>query len=230
MRASGCLMAGALLTSAALTLTGCAHTVSGAATVNPAQPVTALRPDDTGQLLITAAQVSQIVGSRLQVDADRARPVTGHSIVPACSALDTVGMAAFVGEDWSGFRVLLFTDGDRHDRVVGQAVAVYPDAAAAATAFTTGTSDVPACDGQRALGTGSDAAWRFSVQEDNADTVRWTKQQLGIPLTWICHGESRLRNNAVLQAMACQGDDDGTVLVTALTDRMSAGVWELSGR
>ena len=211
-------------------LTGCAHTVTGAAVWDSAQPVTPLRPDDTGQVLVTGAQVSDIVGSRLQLDADQARPVRGASAIPACSALDSVGMAAFVGDGWSGFRVLLFTDGDRHDRVVAQAVAVYPDATAAGTAFKAATSDVRACDGQQALSTGSDAAWRFGVRDDDTDTVRWTKQQLAIPLTWMCHGEARLRNNAVLQAMACQGDDGGRTVVTSLTDRMSASVWELSGR
>ncbi|MBU3706915.1 MAG: sensor domain-containing protein [Mycobacterium sp.] len=223
-------MRAALLATTAALLAGCAHTVNGAAVGSPAQPVTPLRADDTGQVLIPAAQVSDIVGSRLQIDADRTRPVTGSSAVPACSALDSVGMAAFVGDGWSGFRVLLFTDGDRHDRVVSQAVAVYPDAALAATAFTSGTSGVPLCDGQRAVSTGSDAAWKFAVQDGNTDTVRWTKQQLAIPLTWVCHGEARLRNNAVLQAMACQGDDGGRTVVTTLTDRMSASVWELSGR
>lgn len=223
-------MRAALLATTAALLAGCAHTVGGAAVGNPAQPVTPLRPGDTGQVLIPAAAVSDIVGSALQVDADQVRPLAGSSAVPACSALDSVGMAAFVGEGWSGFRVLLFTDADRHDRVVSQAVAVYPDAALAATAFQAGTSGVRLCDGQRALGTGSDAAWKFAVQDGTTDTVRWTKQQLSIPLTWVCHGEARLRNNAVLQAMACQGDDGGQRVVTTLTDRMSASVWELSGR
>ncbi len=227
MRVSAVLWA-----TTAVTLAGCAHSVSGAALFNPAEPVTPLRIGDAGQVLVGVGQVSDIVGSRLQVDADRAGPVSGTSAAPACSALDSVGMAAFVGDDWSGIRVLLLTDGDRHDRVVGEAVAVYPDADAAAAAFSAGTADAQACDGQRALSTGSEAAWKFSVAHTggNPDAVRWTKHQLAIPMTWICHGEARLRNNAVLQAMACQGDDGGRTITTALTDRMSASVWELSGR
>jgi hypothetical protein len=214
----------------AAVVAGCAHTVAGAAVFNPAEPIAPLRAGDTGQVLLSVSQVSDIVGSRLQTDADRTRPVTGSSAAPACSALDAVGMSAFVGDGWSGIRVLLFTDGDRHDRVVSEAVAVYPDAGSAADAFSAGTAGIRACDGQRALSTGSEAAWKFSVGADNADTVRWSKQQIAIPMTWICHGEARLRNNAVLQAMACQGDDGGRTVVTTLTDRMSASVWELSGR
>ena len=214
----------------AAVVAGCAHTVAGAAVFNPAEPIAPLRAGDTGQVLLSVSQVSDIVGSRLQTDADRTRPVTGSSAAPACSALDAVGMSAFVGDGWSGIRVLLFTDGDRHDRVVSEAVAVYPDAEAAAAAFSAGTSGVQACDGQRALSTGSEAAWKFTVGVDSSDTVRWTKQQIAIPMTWICHGEARLRNNAVLQAMACQDDDGGQSVVTTLTDRMSSSVWELSGR
>ncbi len=216
--------------AAALMLAGCAHTVAGVAVWNPAQSLQPLRADDTDQILIGPAQLRDIAGVKLQVDADQVRPIAGSSAVPACSALDAAGMAAFLGDSWSGFHTLLYTDGDQHDHAIAEAVAIYPDARSAAAAFASGSKDAKACDGQRALSTGGDAAWKFSVPEINADTVRWTKQQIGIPITWVCHGESRLRNNAVVQAMACQGDDGGQVTVTTMTDRMSASVWELSGR
>jgi hypothetical protein len=223
------LLATAELTLA-VTLAGCALTVSGAPVLNRADPVTGLRPGDADQVLLGAAEVGDVVGVNLQVDADRSRPISGSSAVPACSALDAVGMSAFVGEYWSQFHVLLFTDGDLNEQVVSEAVAVYPDAAVAASAFAKGTSDAKSCDGQRALGAGGDAAWSFTVPVVDADAVRWRKQQIGIPLTWVCHGEARLRNNAVLQVMACRGDDSGRVTVTTLADRMSASVWELSER
>lgn len=229
MRRHAALLATPVVTLAAA-LAGCAHTVSGSAAFNPAHAVVGLRPGDADQVLIGPSAVSDIVGAKLQVDADRTRPITGSSAVPACSALDAVGMAAFVGDSWVRIHVLLFTDGDRHEHVVAEAVAVYPDASAAASAFSAGTRDALACDGQRALGTGGDAAWSFTVPDVAADVVRWRKQQIGIPLTWLCHGEARLRNNAVLQAMACGGDDAGRVTVTTLADRMSASVWELSDR
>ncbi|MDA2992158.1 MAG: sensor domain-containing protein [Actinomycetota bacterium] len=223
----------AILTAAltlAVTVTGCAHTVSGAAVRNQGDQPGGLRPGDADQVLLGAGEVGDVVGATLALDADRSRPIAGSSAVPACSALDAVGMSAFVGDDWSQFHVLLFTDGDRHEQVVSEAVAVYPDAAVAASAFAHGTRDVKSCDGQRAVGAGGDAAWSFSVPLVDADVVRWRKQQIGIPLTWVCHGEARLRNNAVLQVMACRGDDSGRVAVTTLADRMSASVWELSDR
>ena len=223
------LLAG-VIASTAVVLAGCAHTIAGAAVWNPAQSLQPLRPDDTDQILISPSQLRDITGVNLQNDADQSRPITGSSAVPACSALDAVGMQAFVGDQWSGFHLLLFTDGDKHDHVVAEAVTVYPDAHSAATAFAVGAKDAKACDGQRAMGTGGDAGWKFSAPEVNADTVRWNKQQIGITIPWVCFGEARLRNNAVVQAMACQGDNDGQVTVTTMTDRMSATVWELSGR
>jgi hypothetical protein len=219
----------ALIASTALALAGCAHTVSGSARWDRAMSTAGLRVADADHVLLGPAEIGDVVGVTLQVDADRSRPIVGTSAVPACSALDAVGMSAFMGDSWSKFHVLLFTDGDTHEHVVAEAVAVYPDTGAAATAFTMGTRNAKACDGQRALGTGGDAAWNFSVPAIDADTVRWRKQQIGIPLTWVCHGEARLRNNAVLQAMSCRADDEGRVTVTAITDRMSAAVWELSG-
>lgn len=222
----------ALLATSAVTLTvgGCAHTVPGAAVFNPAQTVTGLLPTDADQVLPGAAEVSDIVGTKLQVDADRFRPIIGSSAAPACSPLDAVGMSAFVGDTWAKFHVLLFTDGDRHQQVVAEAVAVYPDVSAAGAVFAAATGAARACDGQRALGTGGDAAWSFTVPAVDADAVRWRKQQIGIPLNWVCHGEARLRNNAVLQVMACRGDDSGRTTATRLADRMSAAVWELSDR
>jgi len=218
-----------LLASTAVVLAGCTYTVGGVAVPNPTESITPLRAGDTDQILLSPAQLDDIVGVKLQLEADQDRPIRGSSAVPACSALDAAGMRAFLGDTWSGFHVLLFTDGDRHDHVVAEAAAVYPEVHSAAAAFTDGTKEAKACDGQRALGTGGDAAWKFTVPESNADTVRWSKRQIGIPMRWVCYGEARLRNNAVIQAMACQGDNEGQVTVTRMVDRMSASVWELSG-
>lgn len=224
------LQAAILATGAVMLLSGCAHNVVGEAVVDRAQAGGGLRPADADQVLLGAADVGDIVGVRLQLDADRSRPIAGASAVPVCSALDAVGMSAFVGDASSAFHVLLFTDGDRHEQVLSEAVAVYPDPATAGAVFSAAIGNARGCDGQRALGTGGDAAWSFTVPEADADSIRWRKQQIGIPLTWVCHGEARLRNNAVLQVMACRGDDSGRDTVTRLADRMSASVWELSDR
>lgn len=220
----------ALLATTAVLVSGCAHTVSGVAEPGPPESVTGVPAADADRILLGAADVSTVVGTTLQLDADRSRPIAGASAAPACSALDAAGMAAFVGERWTRFHVLLFTGGDRREHVVAEAVALYPDPAAAASAFTSAAGAARACDGQRALGTGGDAAWSFTVPTIDADAVRWRKQQIGIPVTWVCQGEARLRSNAVVQAMACRGDDSGRDTVTRLTDRMSASVWELSER
>lgn len=220
----------ALLASAvALTVAGCTHSVPGAALYSPGQG-TGLLPPDADRVLLGPADVSAIVGEKLQVDADRSRPIAGSSPAPACSALDAAGMSAFVGETFSKFHVLLLTDGDRHRQVVAEAFAVYPDVSSAGAVFAAAAGAARACDGQRAVGTGGDAAWSFTVPAVDPEAVHWRKQQIGIPLDWVCHGEARLRNNAVLQVMVCRGDDSGRSTATRVADRMSATVWELSDR
>lgn len=219
----------ALLASAiALTVAGCTHSVEGSA-VFSVGPQTGMLPADADRVLLGPAEMSAIVGEKLQVDADRARPINGSSAAAVCSAVDAVGMSAFVGETFSRFHVLLFTDGNRR-QVVAEAVAVYPDVSSAGAVFSAAAGAARACDGQRALGTGGDAAWSFTVPAVDAESVHWRKQQLGIPLDWVCHGEARLRNNAILQVMACRGDDSGRTTTTRVADRMSATVWELSDR
>lgn len=219
----------------ALAMAGCAAVVPGRAVHDVAQSTSPLRADDTDQVLVTPRQLHDITGVMLQIDADQSRPISGTSAVPACSAFDATGMAAFVGDQTLGFHVLLFTDSAQindsaHDLVVAEAAAVYPDVATAAATFSKATIDARSCDGQSALSTGGDAAWKFSVSEANSGTIRWSKDQIGIPMTWNCHAEARLRNNAIVQAMACSGDDEIQTTVTTMMDRMSATVWELSSR
>ena len=115
-------------------------------------------PADADRILLGAGDVSDIVGAKLQLDADRNRPIAGASAAPACSAPDAVGMAAFVGDSWSRFHVLLFTDGDRHEQVVASRRRL-SGPVGCGIGVLGGTGAARACDGQRALGTGSDAAW-----------------------------------------------------------------------
>ena len=48
----------AILASTAMAVAGCAHTVTGAPVFTAAEPITPLRPDDTGQVLVTADQLA----------------------------------------------------------------------------------------------------------------------------------------------------------------------------
>jgi len=214
----------------ALAAAGCAVDVEGRAVRNTSLSVSPLRAGDTDQVLVTPGQLRDITGLKLQLEADQSRPIPGMSAVAACSGLDATGMAAFVGDQTSGFHVLLLTDSEQHEHVIAEAVAVYPDAVTAASTFGRSAGDAKGCDGQSALSAGGDAAWKFAVSEANSDTVRWSKDQIGIPITWNCHAEARLRNNVIIQAMACAGNDDSQITVTTMMDRMSAMVWELSSR
>jgi PknH-like extracellular domain len=215
------------LFAATLLLAGCAQPIDGRAVVPPSHASRPLSGDDLDNILLTPPQLSDVVGVKLQLQADVGRPVAGDPAEGPCAALDTVGTQPFIGDTFSAFHLLLLSDGTstRHDHVVTQAAAIYPDTASATKAFTTATSALPPCNGKDVK---TEAAWRFAVNGITADTDRWNKEQTDLPMLWVCYGQARVRVNAILQAMSCQGDDGGQANADAILNRMSATVWELS--
>ncbi len=216
------------LFTAALLLAGCAQPIDGRAIAPPSHASRPVSAGDLDNVLLTPSQLSDLVGAKLQLQADVSRPVAGDPAEGPCAALDTVGMEPFLGNGFSAFHLLLLSDGasTQHDHVVTQAAAVYPDAGSATKAFTTATSSLPPCDGKEVK---TEAAWRFAVNDISADTVRWNKEQTDLPLLWVCYGQARVRVNVIVQAMSCQGDDGGKANAEAILNRMSASVWDLSG-
>jgi hypothetical protein len=221
------LLVGVLAATAVL-VSGCGRTTDGRAEWNPAQATKPLRAVDADQVMISPAQLGQIVGAKLQIDVDQPIPIPDTSSPPPCGPLDAAGMQSFVGNDWSGFHLLLLTDGRGHDHVVAEAVALYSDSHSAAKAFTDATKNVAACDGQRVPGGDGASGWKFGVNDVSADTVGWNKVQLGIPMRWVCYGRARVRNNTILEAMSCQADDGGQLNVATILDQISASVWDQS--
>src|SRR5271165_1160092 len=216
------------LFAAALLLAGCAQPIGGRAVAPPSHVSRPVSGGDLDSILLTPSQLSDIIGAKLQLQADVSHPVAGDPADGPCAALDTVGMQPFIGNGFSAFHLLLLSDGSSavHDHVITQAVAVYPDAPSATTAFTTATSGLPPCDGKNVK---AEAAWKFAVNDITADTARWNKEQTDLPMLWVCYGQARVRINAIVQAMSCQGDDGGQANAGAILNRMSAAVWELSG-
>lgn len=224
MRLLAGLLAAVVLTAAA----GCAQTTNGNARWDRSEAAASLPANGADQVLLVPAELSQIVGVRLAPVADKAQPIPGTSSAPDCSALDTVGTRAFVGDDWTSFRLLLVNDGEKHQHVDAEAVAVYSDARVAATVFTSATKGAHACDGEAAPATDDQASWRFAVNALTPDQVLWNKEQTDAVTLWVCYGGARVRVNTILQAMSCQGDDGGKGIVAAILDRLSANVWDRS--
>jgi hypothetical protein len=220
----------AVCAAAVLTIGGCDRTANGSARWDPAQAGRPLRADNANQVMLDPAGLSQIVGARLAVVADRTRPISKPSAAPHCSPLASAGMQAFVGDDWSGFHLLLVNDGRPQQHVDAEAVAIYSDDHRAATVFASVTKGLRACDGEVALATGNNASWKFAVNDLTADAVLWNKQETDVAGLWVCYGGARLRGNAILQAMSCQADDNGKGNVAVILDRMSANAWNQSGR
>jgi hypothetical protein len=208
---------------------GCERTTGGVADpdrVHVGQSVPSAQIDS---VLLIPSEVSDIDGAQLRPRVDQTRPVLSMSAGGPCSGLDSVGMQGFVGDGYSSFHIVLSSDGDGADRnhVVAQSAAIYPDAATAEKVFATGTAPLAACNGREVR---AEADWRYAVNEVTPDTVRWNKEQKDSPQLWVCYGQARVRDNVILQAMACQGNDGGEHIADAILTRMSAKVWELAGR
>jgi hypothetical protein len=219
------ILAAAVL-AAAVCAAGCERTSDGVANPNRAHVGQSVPSAQVDSVLLIPSQISDIVGVELRPRVEQTRAVPGTSADGPCAAL---GMQGFVGDGYSSFHVVLSSDGDGADRnhVVAQAASIYPDAATAEKAFVTATGSLGACNG-REVRAGAD--WRYAVNEVTADTVRWNKEQKDSPQLWVCHGQARVRDNVIVHAMACQGDDGGEHIADVILDRMSATVWELAGR
>ena len=205
---------------------GCGGPTAGHAQAKKAHHDQPLASADLDNVLMTPAQLSDIVGVPLQLRVDQQRPVGGGPGGP-CSALDTAGDDDFIGRGYSAFHVYLLSDGKEnvHDHVVTQSVAIYPDAPTATRQFGSVTTGLGACNGRSV---NSEASWKFAINDVTPDTVLWNKEQTDVPLVWVCYGQGRVRNNVILEAMACQGDDRGAQVADAILNHMSATVWDLS--
>jgi hypothetical protein len=207
---------------------GCARSTDGVARANPAHASQLLPSDQLDTVLLTPSQLSDIVGARLQPRVELTRPVPGSAGAAQCAAVDTAGAQGFVGDNFSAFHLLVSADGTGNDNnhVVAQAASIYPDGASATKAFAAATNGLPSCNGKEVRGA---ADWKFAINDATADTVRWNKEQTNLPQLWVCYGQARVRDNVIIQAMACQGDDGGQANADAILNHMSATVWELGG-
>jgi PknH-like extracellular domain len=211
---------------AAVLVAGCSSPTDGRARAKPNHVGRPLGSHDLDSVLVTPSQVSDIVGAKLTLRVDQNRPVGGGPGGP-CAALDTAGADELVGSNYDAFHVLAMADGTAgvHDHVVTEAAAVYADAASAAKQFTSGTAGLGPCNGRTV---NSEASWKFAVNDLSPDSVLWNKEQTDISMLWVCHGQGRVRDNVILEAMVCRGDDTGAQNADTIVNRMSASVWELS--
>ena len=211
----------------AAVLAGCTATTSGVAKPNPAQLAKPLRSADLDGVFVAPEQVSDIVGGTLTLRIDRTRPVGGGPGGP-CAGVDTAGADEFVGVGYDAFHVLVIADGhgNQHDNIVTESATVYSDASRAAKQFASASSGLGPCNGRHVR---DEADWKFAINDVTPDTVLWNKEQTDLPTLWVCYGQGRVRNNAIIEAMVCRGDDAGAKDADAILDRMSASVWDLSG-
>src|ERR1700694_606140 len=228
MRLPGPILAAVVLATA-LWSSGCDRATDGVATPNRAHVGQAVPSAQVDSVLLIPSQITDIVGVELRPRVEHALPLTGIWADGPCAGVDTVGMAGFVGDGYSSFHLVLSVDGDDANRnhVVAQAASIYSDAATAEKAFAAATAPLAACNGKEVK---AEADWRYAVTEVTADSVRWNKVQKDSPQLWVCYGQARVRDNVIVQAMGCQGDDGGEHVANAVLDHMSATGWGAAGR
>jgi PknH-like extracellular domain len=217
-----------ILAATTLTLASCAQTTAGSADYDAANAAKPLDAGDAEQVLLRLPQLSEVVGEQLNILEQHDTPNTRTPAVPECTAIEAIGRQAFVGDDWVGLNLMLLIGGIADGRLVAQAAAIYADAPGAAAAFVKATKDIEACDGKEIIGAGDDPDWKYAGVEVTTDTVRWSKHQTDDPKMWGCYGQSRVRNNAILQAVSCQDGGATEGVTQTLVDQMSANVWDLS--
>jgi hypothetical protein len=208
---------------------GCTRSSDGVARADPAHVRQTVPAQQLSTILLTPSQLADAVGSPVKPRVEMNQPVPGDAGGTQCASLDTAGTRGFVGDGFSAFQLVVSADGtgSTNNHVVAQAASIYPAATAATKAFATATSDLSSCNGRQVRGP---ASWRFAIRDVTADTARWSKQQTDIAQQWLCYAQARVRNNVVIEAMACQGDNGGEAKADTILNDMSASVWEVSGR
>jgi hypothetical protein len=215
---------------AALGTAGCQRIVAGVAQPDRAHVAAKVSGNQINNVLLIPSELNKVAGVELKPRVELGRPVPGGlGGTGPCEALNSVGTDTFVGKDYTTFHVVLSSDGQGGyaAHVAAQSASIYPDASTAREAFKTGTSGIGGCNGRHVK---SDAEWLYTVGEVTADTAHWVKEQTDAPGVWRCYGQARVRENVLLEAMACQNDSGGERKAQAILDRMSATVWELAGR
>ena len=206
--------------------TGCTSTAAGHAEANRAHASRPVAGAALDNVLLSPQQLGGIVGAQLQVRVDQKQPVGGGPSGP-CAALANAGSEAIVGKGFSAYHVLALADSSdkQPDHIVVQAVGIYTDARTATQQFTSATRDLGVCNGRRV---NDEAYWRYAVNDVTPDTVRWNKTETDVPWPWVCHGQQRVRNNAIVVAMSCQADEAGAAHTDTIVNQMSATLWNLS--
>lgn len=203
----------------------------------PAPPPPLATPGNIEAALLPADAVSGIVGGTVAFPktADAPPAPIVLTAAPECSALlglnaTSYGDAEKHGHAYTSYRSSRLQDSpDKPNLVVVQEVAVYPDAAKAATIFEGAFNDeVRGCNGATVQTADGDdqTDWQLQVGKIADARAQWRAMRLidGERDDWTCAHNAQTKNNVMLTATVCKHDGGGVVATAEIAKRIAAAV------
>ncbi|MGH3558594.1 MAG: sensor domain-containing protein [Mycobacterium sp.] len=200
------------MTAAAVTI---GTAIGGAAGVFVA-PVAAARPSDPGVVnyaVLPKGSVGNIVGGPMRDESLFTQPFQAYWVEdPVCNNWADIGLPEVYNDpDLASFNgASTQTSPTDQTHFVKQAVGVFATGDTAARAFHRVVDPTVGCSGQTTamhLDNGATEVWSFDGGPPSATDAAWTKQEGGTDRR--CFNQTRLRENALLQAKVCQSGNGG---------------------
>jgi hypothetical protein len=179
-------------------------------------PVAAAHPSEPGVVnyaVLGKGSVGNIVGGPMGFESVFTQPFQGYSVdVPVCNNWADVGLPeVFDDPDLASFNgATTQTSASDQTHFVKQAVGVFANNDAAGRAFHRAVDRTVGCSGQTTamhLDNGITQVWSFDGGPATGADANWTKQEAGTDRR--CFDQTRLRENALLQAKVCQSGNAG---------------------
>lgn len=181
-----------------------------------APPAAVARPSDPGVVnyaVLGKGSVGNIVGGPMGWESVFTQPAQGEWVdIPVCNNWADIGLPEVYGDpDLASFNgAVTQTSANDQTHFVKQAVGVFATNDAAGRAFHRVVDRTVGCSGQTTavhLENGSTQEWSFDGGPPSDTDANWTKQEAGTDRR--CFNQTRLRENALLQAKVCQSGNAG---------------------
>ncbi|WP_445167433.1 sensor domain-containing protein [Mycolicibacterium sp. Dal123E01] len=192
-----------------------AAVLAGVAGLSAAAPAAA-KPSDPGVVsyaVLGKGSIGNIVGAPMTWEAVNTDPVQTFWVdLPVCNNWADIGLPeVFYDPDLAAFNsAVTQTSATDQNHLVKQAIGVFATVDAATRAFHRVTDRTLGCAGQTTamhLDDGTTQVWSFGGATPTANDAVWVKQEGATDRR--CFTQTRLRENALLQAKVCQSGNGG---------------------
>lgn len=191
----------------------------------PEAPPLIVTPDKIDTILGSRSSVGSILGTTLEYEVLRERPVSYRvDGPPECTRLDRP-QKDVLGQEWTTYNEKYYRETkERSAYIVDQVAILYPDAAEAAAAFKNSFPEAAKGKCENAEIEHENAKWKISeISELTPTAARWTQTQVDEGTPWRCFYDYRTKNNVLFGAFLCQYGD-GRPGVTSIADTITSWI------